>query len=113
RNSGSDTAAIDVLPTLWFRNTWSWGLDDRRPSVRLEGPAIFAEHWDLGGRWLSASGSPVPLFCENETNAERLWGLGGSTAYPKDGIGDHVLHGAGTVNPELTGTKAAFHYRLE
>jgi len=113
RNAGPDAAAIDVLPTLWFRNTWSWGRDPRLPSVRLEGPAMFAEHWDLGGRWLSASGSPTPLFCENESDAERLWGVQGSTAYPKDGIGEHVIHGSATVNPELTGTKAAFHYRLE
>ncbi len=113
RNAGPDAATIDVLPTLWFRNTWSWGLDPRRPSLRLEGPAIFAEHWDLGGRWLSASGTPTPLFCENESNAERLWGLDGSTNYPKDGIGDHVLLGTATVNPELTGTKSAFRYRLE
>ena len=80
---GPTAATIDVLPTLWFRNTWSWGLDPRRPSLRLEGPAIFAEHWDLGGRWLSASGTPTPLFCENETNAERLWGLDGSTRLPE------------------------------
>ena len=113
RNAGPDAATIDVLPTLWFRNTWSWGLDPRRPSLRLEGPAIFAEHWDLGGRWLSVSGTPTPLFCENESNAERLWGRDGSTDYPKDGIGDHILLGTATVNPELTGTKSAFHYRLE
>jgi mannosylglycerate hydrolase MGH1-like protein len=113
RNGGPDAAAIHVLPTLWFRNTWSWGRDPRRPSVRLEGRAIFAEHPDLGGRWLAASGGPEPLFCENESNAERLWGVQGSTPYPKDGIADHVLHGAATVNPELTGTKSAFHYALE
>jgi len=113
RNAGPDAAAIDVLPTLWFRNTWSWGRDPRRPSVRLEGPAMFAEHWDLGGRWLSAKGLPTPLFCENESDAERLWGLPGTTDFPKDGIGEHLIHGGATVNPELTGTKAAFHYHLE
>src|SRR5437879_4843642 len=113
RNAGPDPAAIDVLPTLWFRNTWSWGLDPRRPTVRLEGPAIFAEHHDLGGRWLSVSGTPEALFCENETNTRRVFGIAADTPYPKDGIADHVLHGAPTVNPELTGTKAAFHYRLE
>jgi hypothetical protein len=113
RNAGPDPAAIDVLPTLWFRNTWSWGLDPRRPTVRLEGPAIFAEHHDLGGRWLSASGTPEALFCENETNTQRIFGTPSETPYPKDGIADHVLHGSATVNPELTGTKAVFHYRLE
>jgi hypothetical protein len=113
RNAGPDAAELDVLPTLWFRNTWSWGLDPRRPSLRLEGPAIVAEHWDLGSRRLYAAGEPRPLFCENESNAERLWGVAGSTPYPKDGIGDHLLHGTPTVNPELCGTKAAVHYHLE
>ena len=113
RNAGPEPATIDVLPTLWFRNTWSWGLDPRRPSVRLEGPSIFADHHDLGGRWLSASGTPDALFCENETNTQRLLGTAPETPYPKDGIADHVLHGTATVNPELTGTKAAFRYRLE
>jgi hypothetical protein len=113
RNAGPDTAELDVLPTLWFRNTWSWGPDPRRPTLRLEGPAIVAEHWDLGSRRLHAAGEPLPLFCENESNAERLWGVAGSTPYPKDGIGDHLLHGVPTVNPELCGTKAALHYHLE
>jgi hypothetical protein len=112
RNAGPETATIEVLPTLWFRNTWSWGLDARRPSLRLEGRAIVAEHSELGRRWLYATGSPDALFCENETNAHRLWGIDGSTPYPKDGIGDHVVHGDASVNPELTGTKAAFRYRL-
>ncbi|HEX3454978.1 MAG TPA: hypothetical protein VHS03_10145 [Gaiellaceae bacterium] len=113
RNAGPDAATIDVLPTLWFRNTWSWGRDPARPSLRLQGAAIAAEHSDLGTRWLSASGTPEPLFCENETNMERLFGVPGATPYPKDGINDHVVAGAATVNPEQTGTKAAFHYRLE
>ncbi len=113
RNAGPDAAAIDVLPTLWFRNTWSWGLDPRRPSLVLDGGAVVAEHHDLGRRWLVASGFPEALFCENETNTERLFGLPGSTPYPKDGIGDHVIHGAATVNPAREGTKASFRYRLE
>jgi hypothetical protein len=113
RNAGADTATIDVLPTLWFRNTWSWGRDPYRPSLRLDGAEIVAEHRDLGERRLSASGLPTPLFCENESNAEHLWNLPGSTPYPKDGISDHVMHGAGAVNPAQTGTKSAVHYRLE
>ena len=113
RNAGPEAATIDVLPTLWFRNTWSWGTDDRRPSIRLEDGALVAEHHALGTRVLSGSGSPEPLFCENETNGHRLWGLDGGTAYPKDGINDHVVAGAETVNPDETGTKAALRYRLE
>jgi hypothetical protein len=110
RNAGPDPAPIDVLPTLWFRNTWSWGLDDRRPSLRAEGAEVVAEHPSLGRRVLAGDGSPELLFCENESNAEKLWGTAGSTPYPKDGINDHVVHGAATVNPAQTGTKAALRY---
>jgi hypothetical protein len=67
----------------------------------------------LGRRVLTASDAPEALFRENETNAERLFGVPSSTRYPKDGINDHVVSGAATVNPEQTGTKAAFRYRLE
>ena len=113
RNAGASMATLDVLPTLWFRNTWSWGLDSAKPSLRLENGAIVAEHRQLGRRVLGASGRPDALFCENETNTERLWGASSSARYPKDGINDHVVHGADTVNPEHTGTKAAFRYRLD
>ncbi len=113
RNAGPDAATLDVLPTLWFRNTWSWGIDPRRPSIRLDGGALVAEHHELGRRVLSASGSPQALFCENETNYARLFGAAPASACPKDGIGDHVIHGADTVNPDQCGTKAAFHHRLE
>jgi len=113
RNAGPERATIDVLPTLWFRNTWSWGSDDRRPSIRIEDGALVAEHHSLGARRLEGSGSPDTLFCENETNLERLFGVPSATPYPKDGINDHVVAGAATVNPELTGTKAALRYRLE
>jgi hypothetical protein len=113
RNAGPEAARLDVLPTLWFRNTWSWGVDDRRPAITFEDGALIAEHHRLGRRVLSASGTPRALFCENETNTERLWGIASATPYPKDGIADHVLHGAPTVNPDQVGTKAAFHYSLE
>ncbi|HEY0416068.1 MAG TPA: hypothetical protein VGC78_06750, partial [Gaiellaceae bacterium] len=112
QNHGPETATIHVLPHLWFRNTWSWGLDDRRPSLSLEDGRIVARHHALGTRYLAAAGAPEPLFCENESNRRRLWG-GDGPAYPKDGINDHVVAGAATVNPAGTGTKAAFHYVLE
>jgi hypothetical protein len=109
RNAGPDEATIHVLPTLWFRNTWSWGLDDRRPSLVSDGAAIRAEHWQLDHMVLVGDGALEALFCDNETNARRLWGVDGTTTYPKDGINDHVLHGAPTVNPLGAGTKAALH----
>jgi hypothetical protein len=113
RNAGPDAATIDVLPTLWFRNTWSWGDAVEKPSLRLEDGAIRADHDGLGTRFLSAAGDPEALFCENETNTARVFGRPPATPYPKDGIGDHLIHAAPTVNPEQTGTKAAFRYRLE
>ena len=113
RNAGPAAAAIDVLPTLWFRNTWSWEAGAPKPSIRLAATELVAEHAELGTRTLSFAGTPEALFCENETNAERLFGSANSTPYPKDGIADHVLHGAPTVNLACTGTKAALRYRLE
>jgi hypothetical protein len=112
RNRGPEAATLHVLPHLWFRNTWSWGLDDRRPELSLEDGRVVARHHDLGTRYLTAAGAPEALFCENDSNARRLWGADGPD-YPKDGIGDHVVHGAATVNPAHAGTKAAFHYVLE
>jgi hypothetical protein len=115
-NRSSEPAALHVLPTLWFRNTWSW--QDGAPRPRLARaaaghPVIRAEHPELGVFYLHAEPGAGLLFCENETNAARIWGSGTGTAFPKDGIGDHLLHGAGTVNPDETGTKAAVHARLQ
>jgi hypothetical protein len=120
RNAGPDAATLDVLPTLWFRNTWSWATGQPRPSIRLQDGELLAEHPELGSRMLSASdspdasGSPDALFCENETNARRLFGPGApvTTPFPKDGINDHLVSGAATVNPAQRGTKASFRYRL-
>ncbi|MGZ4318786.1 MAG: MGH1-like glycoside hydrolase domain-containing protein [Gaiellaceae bacterium] len=112
RNAGPDAATIDVLPTLWFRNTWSWGIDPTRPSIRLEGGQFVAEHAHLGTRRLASSGTPEALFCENETNLRRLYGVPPSTPYAKDGINDHILDGAATVDPEQVGTKAAYRHHL-
>ena len=113
-NRGPDPAPLHVLPTLWFRNTWSWGRDDRHPWLQLDGDHVEASHGLLGQRWLAAEGIEADgwLFCDNESNAERLWGVRGTTEHPKDAINDHVVHGAPTVNPASSGTKAAAWYRL-
>jgi len=112
RNAGPDQARLDVLPTLWFRNTWSWGLDDRKPLIQEDNGVVVADHWDLGRRVLAWGGDPELLFCENETNFERLWGVPNRNPYPKDGINDHVVYGAPSVNPARSGTKAAARYRV-
>ncbi|WP_406104911.1 MGH1-like glycoside hydrolase domain-containing protein [Micromonospora globbae] len=114
-NRGDRPATLHVLPTLWFRNTWAWGLPgaDRVPRLVGEGSRLVGEHWVLGQLLLEGDGEPTLLLCDNETNAERLWGLPGRSRYPKDGINDHVVNGADTVNPAREGTKGALHYVLE
>ena len=111
RNAGPETATLHLLPTLWFRNTWSWWEGSERPLLRDDAGVIVAEHRTLGVQTLTSSGAPQLLFCDNETNNRRLWGAPGPE-YPKDGINDHVVLGAATVNPARRGTKAAFHHIL-
>jgi hypothetical protein len=113
-NAGPEAATIHVLPTLWYRNTWAWGLPGRNPVPVISSATgrLVAEHPAAGQLTLGYDGEPTPLFCDNETNAGRLWGVAGRSPYPKDGINDHVVSGAATVNPELRGTKAALHYVL-
>jgi len=117
-NAGADEESLHVLPTAWYRNTWTWEVDGEAPELRAagEGARIETEHPFLGSLELVGDAGPdgiAPelLFCDNETNGERLFGTAGA-AYPKDGINDHVVSGAATINPERRGTKAAFHYRL-
>ena len=111
-NRGPQDATIHVLPHLWFRNTWAWGVPghDKVPGIRAVDGRLVGTHDHLGTLTLSGDGDPTPLFCDNESNAQRLWGAPGRSAYPKDGINDHVVHGADTVNPDGVGTKAALHY---
>ncbi|HEX9064717.1 MAG TPA: hypothetical protein VF843_06390 [Streptosporangiaceae bacterium] len=128
-NEGPEPATLHVLPTAWFRNTWAWGEDPDRPELSAvpapvpgAGPAgpwttVRVAHPFAGDLELLAGPGPdgrLPdlLFCENETNAERLFGSAADTPYPKDGIGDHVIHGTPTVNPAGTGTKCSAWYRL-
>jgi hypothetical protein len=117
-NRSGSAATVHVLPTLWFRNTWAGRPGAAVPALHWDAAegAVRAEHQTLGSYLLAGSagpdGGPVPLFCDNETNTRRLFGVAGP-AYPKDGINDHVVSGAATVNPALTGTKGALWYRLE
>ena len=106
-NRGPEAAVIDVLPTLWFRNTWSWGRDQRRPLLRARGRSSV----NAGDYHLIWEGSPELLFCDNDTNSQRLFGVAGPR-YPKDGINDYLIHGAQTVNPDRVGTKCAARYEL-
>ncbi|MFB4300897.1 hypothetical protein [Actinomadura sp. NTSP31] len=113
-NRGPDEAVCHVLPTLWFRNTWSWRNGTSKPVLLADGPAtVAAEHPDLGVYRLYCDGEPPLLFTENETNNERMFGTPNASPYVKDGIGRYVVHGDGdAVDPARTGTKAAAHYTL-
>ncbi len=124
-NAGPDAETLHVLPTAWFRNTWSWdgspkpvlGAAGAGPAAAPGTPAVSIGHPFLGELELIAGAGPdgaVPqvLFCENETNIARLFGAEPVTPYPKDGINDHVISGAATVNPERTGTKCACWYQV-
>ena len=113
-NRGPDPAPLHVLPTLWFRNTWSWGHVGPKPELRQAGPGLVqACHRTLGDYWLMCQAEPDVLFTDNESNGRRLWGVPNGSPYVKDGINDAIVTGAKTVNPSRTGTKMAAHHRLE
>ena len=121
-NRGPESARLRLLPTLWFRNKWSWGgtaPGDARPELkRLAGKggmeAIELQQPDYGKRWLAMEGQPEMLFTENETNSERLFGSKNGTKYVKDAFDEYVVRGKNdAVNPGQTGTKAAAHHKFE
>ena len=112
-NRGPGDAPIHVLPTLWFRNTWSWAPFDPRPVIRAtDDGGLAAEHSELGTWYLHADTVSDLLFCDNETNATRLWDAEQSPVHPKDAINDRVVAGdPNVVNADRVGTKAAAHVR--
>jgi len=115
-NRGPEAAPIRLLPTIWFRNTWSWNNDATKPSLARtaaakNAEAIALDHPQLGKLWLYAAKPADLLFTENETNTQRLYGYAGPK-FAKDGINDYMVGGkTDSVNPAQTGTKAAVHYR--
>ncbi len=122
-NRGPDPAPLHLLPQVWFRNTWAWGRDSRRPVLygmypgELSVPGVTAvrcEHDTLGEYWLAAEGTPALLVTGNETNAVALFGAPANPApYTKDGIGQRVLHGRSTTEPTGRGSKAALWWRWD
>ena len=113
-NRGPDPANLHLFPTLWFRNTWSWGRDPRKPTLQQCTPAtIEATHLELGTYELHCENTEKFLFTENESNFERLWGIPNRSPHVKDSINDAiVLKKIELVNPEKIGTKAAAHYQF-
>jgi len=114
-NRGPQAAPVRLLPTVWFRNTWSWQRDRQKPVLAQDArsqkaAAIALDHPQLGKRWLYAQQPAELLFTENETNTQRLYGYAGPT-FAKDGINDYIVASKSDgVNPALSGTKASAHY---
>jgi len=117
-NRGPESATLHVLPTLLFRNTWTWWPDTVKPSLKKAGSKkdaaiIAASHDQLGDRYLYCEGNTELLFTENETNNERIFGTPNASPFVKDGINNYVVNGKkDVVNPQGTGTKAAAHYSI-
>lgn len=112
-NRGAGPATLHLIPRLWFRNTWSWGYDGYRPSIRLGADCLEADHQRLGKYRLYWEGSPELLFCENDSNAGKLFNAGPENGFFKDGIQEYVVHhDRNAVNPRMTGTKAGVCYQI-
>lgn len=117
-NRGPEEATLHILPTLWFRNTWTWAEDVSKPLLQTAESqkgtqSIRASHPELGERFFCCEGEPELLFTENETNSERIFGTPNATPYVKDAFHNYLVNGqADAVNPEREGTKAAAHYTV-
>ncbi len=113
-NRGPEAAEIHLLPTLWFRNMWSWDLGSPKPGLDLDkAGAIHAADAELGDYYLYFEAGGTPLFTENETNTQRLWGVANNSPFVKDAFHRWVINGeTSAVNPQTRGTKAAIHYKL-
>ena len=117
-NRGAEPAELHVLPTLWFRNLWSWGRQAEKPVLQQltrtqRWGVVKATETKLGERYFYSDGDPSLLFTENETNTKRIFGVANRTPYVKDSFNDFIVHGRKeVVNPEQKGTKVAAHYRL-
>jgi hypothetical protein len=111
-NRGQAADVIHVLPTLWLRNTWTWRAITTRPSLHVDGDALVAVHKTVGTVRLESDTASTPLACDNETDTAARYGDPHGPRFPTNGINDHVVRGAATVNPDGTGTKGALHHVL-
>jgi hypothetical protein len=117
-NRGPEAKPLYLLPTLWFRNTWSWFTNTTKPNIKIFRAddhinILEASHPHIGSRWLYCDTSAALLFTENETNYQRLFGAENQTPYVKDGINNYIVNGQeDAVNPYQLGTKFSAHYVL-
>ncbi|WDF53670.1 MGH1-like glycoside hydrolase domain-containing protein [Mucilaginibacter sp. KACC 22063] len=112
-NRSEHDAPINVMPTVWFRNTWAWGRHVNIPTITKDGRGVVEiYHRLLGEYWLVVEEEPEWLFCNNETNIQRLYNAPNLDKHPKDAINDYIVNGVNTVSPDKKGTKAAANYDL-
>ncbi|MGF1535640.1 MAG: glucosidase [Elainellaceae cyanobacterium] len=117
-NRGPETHTLHLLPTLWFRNVWSWGHDTEKPRLKVASQCdrfttLEATHYDVGTRWLHCDGTPPLLFTENETNFQRLFDTENGSPYVKDGINDYIVDAnEKAINHNNLGTKVSPYYKL-
>ena len=117
-NHSDQSQSLSVLPTLWFRNTWSWDEGISKPSLKIDQntssiTSIEARHPEQGTYWLYCEGTPELLFTENDTNSQKVFNFDDGAKYVKDSINDYVVNGQKErVNPNKIGTKFSPHYQL-
>jgi hypothetical protein len=113
-NRGNEDAALNILPQLWFRNTWAWGYDDYKPQLKVsDNRNVLIDHQALGGLTLYLEQETSLLFCDNETNFTALYGTANKTPFVKDGINEFLINGNDkAINPDAYGTKVAANYDL-
>lgn len=112
-NRGSQMAKIHVLPQLWFRNFWKHNKRFKRPSMKSVAEDCVQSRSVRNGRYYFYHENGEQLFCENETNNQRIYGVANEVDYVKDGINDHVVNGKATVNPDKVGSKLAIWHTLK
>ncbi|MDF2431127.1 MAG: hypothetical protein JWP44_758 [Mucilaginibacter sp.] len=112
-NRGGADAPLNVLPTVWFRNTWVWGYNNYTPQLSAYSHGVIGiYHQDLGQFYLNAEGSPELLFCDNETNTKHLYNYDDGRQFYKDGINNHIVNGTDAINPNKAGTKASINFDI-
>ena len=112
-NHSKEKAALNILPTIWFRNTWAWGYDNYIPSMYgISNNTIDIQHKILGQYFLHCENSNELLFCDNETNCTKLYDFQDGKKYCKDGINEYIIHQVKSINPDRGGTKAAANYDI-
>ncbi|CAN5582032.1 glucosidase [soil metagenome] len=114
RSTEKGTVPLSLLPQVFFRNTWSWSPDANKPAISVASPGhLVLEHHEIGTHHLYVESADEIIFCDNQTNGQRLWNSP-KIGYPKDGFHDYLVHGdQNAVNPDRTGTKAGAVFKRE